>query len=149
MRRSELGLTLIEFLSVVVVAGLIAVVGLPSLNAYVNHGRAVIAIGDIGNLSGLLYRWQLNTRAFPETLAEAGLDGRLDPWGHPYRYLKIDNAQPADRRLDRNLRPINTDFDVYSVGPDGETQAEIMAAPARDDVIRGNNGRFIGVAGDY
>ncbi|HVS24358.1 MAG TPA: prepilin-type cleavage/methylation domain-containing protein [Gammaproteobacteria bacterium] len=142
-------MTLIELLSVVVVAGLIAVVGIPSMNTYVNHGRAVIAIGDIGNISGLLYRWQLNTRAFPETLAEAGLDGRLDPWGHPYRYLKIDNAQPTDRRLDPNLRAINTDFDIYSLGPDGETQTEIMAPQARDDVIRGNNGRFIGVAENY
>lgn len=149
MRRLEFGMTLMELMVAVVVAGLLAAVGIPSYNAYVNRARVAVAISDIGSMSAMLYRWQLATRNFPETLAEAGLDGRLDPWGRPYRYLNIETAKPADVRRDRNLRPINTDFDLYSVGPDGETQTQLLGAKARDDIIRANNGQFIGVAQDY
>ena len=142
-------MTLMELMTVVVVAALLAVVGIPSYTAFSNRAKVAVAIADIGTLSGMLYRWQLATRDFPETLAEAGLDGRLDPWGRPYRYLKIETAKNGDVRRDRNLHPLNTDFDLCSVGPDGQTQTQLMGAKARDDIVRANNGQFIGVAADY
>jgi general secretion pathway protein G len=55
----------------------------------------------------------------------------------------------AEVRKDRNLVPINTDFDLYSVGPDGDSQAPLTAAASRDDIVRANDGRFIGKAEDY
>jgi general secretion pathway protein G len=45
--------------------------------------------------------------------------------------------------------PINTDFDLYSVGPDGNTQPPLTAPVSRDDIVRANDGRFIGKAEDY
>jgi general secretion pathway protein G len=142
-------MTLMELMVAVVVAALLAVLGIPTYQTFVNRARVAVAIGDIGSLSVSLYRWQLNMRNFPETLAEAGLDGRIDPWGNPYRYLKIETAKTGQVRRDRNLRPINTDFDLYSVGPDGQTQTQLLGAKAHDDIIRANNGQFIGVASSY
>jgi hypothetical protein len=40
---------------------------------------------------------------------------------------------------------INTDFDLYSLGPDGRTGDE---GKARDDIVRANNGQFVGVEQD-
>ena len=45
--------------------------------------------------------------------------------------------------------PINTDFDLYSVGADGRTAAPLTARFSHDDVVRANNGSFIGLAVNY
>jgi general secretion pathway protein G len=149
MRERQRGVTLTELMITVVVGALIASIGIPAFNGYVDRARVAKAVGDIGIVTLQLYRWQLNTRNFPQTLAEAGLDGFVDPWGNPYRYLNVAGARTGDLRRDRNLRPINTDFDLYSMGPDGVTQTQLTGAKARDDVVRANNGRFVGIAKDY
>ncbi len=145
----ESGVTLLELIVVMIVAGLLASLAIPAFNGYVQRARVAKAIGDIGSLSAQLYRWESNTRRFPDTLAEAGLDGTVDPWGQPYRYLNIAKAAPNEPRKDKNLHPINTDFDLYSIGPDGATSVALTAKKSQDDVIRANNGGFIGLAQDY
>ncbi len=47
------------------------------------------------------------------------------------------------------LFPLNSDFDLYSLGLDGLTSPKITAPPSLDDVIRANNGRFFGLANKY
>jgi general secretion pathway protein G len=137
-----------ELVCAIGVVALVASVSVSGVNAYENRARAARAIGDIGTLSVQLYRWQSNARKFPETLAEAGLNGFVDPWGHPYRYVNVASAKSGDLRHDRNSRPLNNDFDLYSMGPDGRTETALDEAEARDDIVRANDGRFIGVAQD-
>jgi len=57
-------------------------------------------------------------------------------------------GQPAiaNARKDRFLVPINSDFDLYSMGPDGESKPPLNAKSSRDDVIRAANGAFYGLA---
>jgi general secretion pathway protein G len=45
--------------------------------------------------------------------------------------------------------PINTDFDLYSKGADGDSVAALTAAKSRDDVVRAANGAFIGLASHF
>jgi general secretion pathway protein G len=45
--------------------------------------------------------------------------------------------------------PLNSDYDLYSSGPDGESRSPLTAAPSRDDIVRANNGGYIGLAGEY
>jgi general secretion pathway protein G len=52
-------------------------------------------------------------------------------------------------RKDGKLNPLNTDFDLYSLGRDGESRETLNARPSRDDIVRANNGAFIGLAEDY
>lgn len=52
-------------------------------------------------------------------------------------------------RKDRNLVPINSDFDLYSVGRDGQTAPALTAKVSQDDIVRANNGGFVGLASDY
>ena len=54
-----------------------------------------------------------------------------------------------DVRKDKNLVPINTDFDLYSLGKDGLSAGPLTAKDSRDDIVRANNGAFIGRAEDY
>jgi general secretion pathway protein G len=55
----------------------------------------------------------------------------------------------AQARKDRFLVPLNTDFDLYSVGRDGESVPALTAAKSRDDVVRAANGSFIGLASKF
>jgi general secretion pathway protein G len=135
----------VELTIAIGVVALVASVAVPSVDAYLDRGKAARAIGDIGTISVQLYRWQSNSRKFPQTLAEAGLSGFIDPWGNPYKYVNVATAQPGDVRRDHNGAPINSDFDLYSMGPDGRTGDETNA---RDDIVRANNGQFVGPAQD-
>ena len=47
---------------------------------------------------------------------------------------------------DRFLVPINSDFDLYSMGKDGKSQMPLTAKDSRDDIIRANDGAYIGLA---
>jgi general secretion pathway protein G len=43
----------------------------------------------------------------------------------------------------------NTDYDLYSSGPDGASVGPLTAKASRDDILRANNGRFVGPASAY
>lgn len=147
--RSQAGFTLLEILMVVVLIGMAAAIGIPSYSGYVDSANQKRAIADIGGLAVDLYRWELNTGSFPDTLAEAGLDGLVDPWGNPYVYLNIATADATAVRKDKNLHPLNTDFDLYSKGKDSDTRLPLTAKSSQDDVVRANNGSFIGLGKNY
>jgi general secretion pathway protein G len=90
----------------------------------------------------------------PEDLSDIGLDKIIDPWGRPYQYLKIygnDDVKTGkiNPRTNESQHHINTDFDLYSVGKDGNSAAPLAAKISRDDIIRANNGDFMGLVPDY
>ena len=47
------------------------------------------------------------------------------------------------------MLPLNTDFDLFSFGPDTQSLPSITALVSLDDVIRADDGGFIGLARDY
>jgi len=59
------------------------------------------------------------------------------------------NSGIGQARKDRFLVPLNSDYDLYSKGQDGESVAPLTAAKSRDDIIRANDGGFIGLASEY
>lgn len=148
-KRRQSGFTLLELMMVVVLLGMATAIGVPSYRGYIDSTNQKRAIAEIGGLAVDLYRWELNTGGFPDTLAEAGLDGLRDPWGNPYVYLNIATADKNAVRKDKNLHPLNTDFDLYSKGKDQDTQLPLTAKSSQDDIVRANNGSFIGLGKNY
>jgi general secretion pathway protein G len=63
--------------------------------------------------------------------------------------LRVAGASPGRLRKDEQRAPLNTDFDLYSMGPDGASAAPLPAQPSRDDVVRADDGAFIGLAINY
>ncbi|MFO1029778.1 MAG: type II secretion system protein [Planctomycetota bacterium] len=53
------------------------------------------------------------------------------------------------RRRDRYLYPLNTDYDLFSLGPDAATAVSLGDKLGHDDVIRASNGGYFGVASEY
>ena len=52
-------------------------------------------------------------------------------------------------RKDRFLVPLNSDYDLYSMGPDGKSSSPITAKPSQDDIIRAADGSYVGPAIDF
>lgn len=142
------GFTLIEMLIALVLAGVITAIALPAYSTHVNRGRVAKAIADIKSIEMGLERFMTARGRYPANLAEAGIT-LTDPWGQPYRYLNMDGAKVGQVRKDRSLHPLNTDYDLYSVGPDGKTATPLTASISRDDIVRARNGSFVGPAKDY
>jgi general secretion pathway protein G len=52
-------------------------------------------------------------------------------------------------RKDRFLVPINSDYDLYSMGPDGASTPPLTAKASHDDIIRASDGAYVGVAENF
>ena len=52
-------------------------------------------------------------------------------------------------RKDRFGVSLNSDFDLYSMGKDRSSAASLSTPPSHDDILRANDGDFVGVASDF
>ena len=144
--------TLIELMVVIAIVSILAAIAVPSFAAYRERAMIAVCITDIGTIGKEISAFAIASGRFPDTLAEAGWGGKMDPWGNPYQYLKIDGAAKSVKgkaRKDRFLVPINTDFDLYSMGPDGLSVGPLTAPQSQDDIIRASDGSFIGRASHF
>ena len=145
------GFTLVEVLLVMLILGVLTAVALPQYGKYQNRVLIAQAKLDIAGIEPLIAQYLLDNRTYPATLADIGRAGMLDPWKNPYQYLDVSDikATKGQARKDKNLVPINSDYDLYSMGPDGASVAPLTAASSRDDIVRANNGRYVGTAAEY
>lgn len=143
------GFTLIELLLVVAILGIVAAVALPSYQDYRERARVTQAITDIGAINVKLRLYVTDSKVPPPNLAAVGASGVLDPWGNAYQYTDLTTAGVGKSRKNKNLTPINTDWDLWSNGKDGGSNLALTAKVSRDDVILANDGRFIGLASKY
>jgi general secretion pathway protein G len=115
-----------------------------------DRSRTNKAIGDMGQIQLRISQFDLAQGRLPTSLAEIGQDGLLDPWGNGYVYLDMTGLRSRGAvRKDRRLVPINSDYDLYSKGKDGQSRAPLTAPVSTDDIIRAGNGSFIGKAEDF
>lgn len=147
--KKLIGFTLLELITYVALAAVLALIVVPAYTKIVNKGRVASAIADIAALSLQIERFHTDHRAYPETLSDLGTNIPQDPWGRDYQYYNIEAHGRGHARKDHALNPINRDFDLYSVGADGQSHAQITQRVSLDDVIRGRDSGFIGLAADF
>jgi general secretion pathway protein G len=144
------GLTIVELMIAAVVVAVLASIAVPRYETYRQRVRVTQAKHDIATMSAILGGHFQDARAYPDSLADAGLGNYRDPWGNPYGYLNLGGKQAKGHaRKDHALVPINSDFDLYSMGPDGRSAPPLTAKHSRDDIVRANDGAFIGIASEY
>ena len=132
-RRPAKGFTLIELMVVIVILGILAGLVLPRFMGRTEEAKKTKAKLQIENLEAALKLYKLDTGMYPGT--EQGLDSLvqrpttgaipktwreggylekgkipMDPWGRPYVYVS-----PGVK---------NKDFDLKSLGADGEEGGE-------------------------
>jgi general secretion pathway protein G len=126
------GFTLIEIMVVVVILGILAALIAPNVINRIDDAQAVKVLQDIRTIESALKLYRLDNYRYPET--EDGLDALVtppqdpsvrwpvggyldrlpnDPWDRPYLYLHPGNQG---------------DYDVYSLGRDGQQGGEGLDA---------------------
>jgi general secretion pathway protein G len=144
------GFTLIELMIVIAIIGTLAAIAIPNYISYREKAKTDRAISEIKGIESAVNIFMIDNSRFPDTLVEAGLGNPVDPWGKPYVYYPVNNIPHVQQaRMDRSTHPVNTDFDLYSKGADGKSVAPFTAKPSQDDVVRAQNGAYIGLVANY
>jgi general secretion pathway protein G len=135
----------------VAIVGLLLAIAVPRYQDYQERARIAAASADLVTLMFDIRSYGfVNDGNLPLALADLGRGTISDPWGNPYQYLNFATVKgTGEMRKDRFLVPINSTYDLYSMGGDGKTASALTAKVSRDDVIRANDGAFIGLASDY
>jgi general secretion pathway protein G len=148
--KTQRAFSLIELLIVLAIMSILVSISIPFMWNYLDKARSTNAIVDIERISKSIELYVATNGYPPDSLADVFMDKLEDPWGNPYQYLNFNNVKGKGKfRKDRNLVPINTDYDLYSMGPDGKSSGPLTAKASRDDIIRAGNGSFIGIAENY
>ncbi len=147
VRKGSAGFTLIEAMVSVCIIGLLAAIATPFYLSYLDRARVAVAISDMKSIETAISEYSAMTGDLPDTLTEVGMDGLSDPWGNGYQYLRIDGSDKKGKgklRKDHFMVPVNSDFDLYSMGRDGQSRSPFTAKASQDDIVRVYNGGYFG-----
>jgi len=146
-------ITLVELLLAIAILGTLSAIAVPTYNNYIDKARNSTAMTDIREMELGIVRFQAERGRLPDPLAEAGLPTQLDPWGSPYLYTRMQGLSKKEMdakcRWNKFEKPLNEDFDLYSMGKDGKTKPKTTHKDSHDDIIRANGGAYIGLASEY
>jgi len=160
---------------VLLIIGTLSAIIVPVYVRALDNAKIVTTEQEMRTVEQKIVAFLATQGILPMSLDEIGMGNLLDSWGHPYQYLRLANPPddgdgddkgkgngkgkdkdkdkgPKEKgkpRKDHFLVPINSDFDLYSMGPDGESRAPLTAKHSRDDIIRANNGGYFGPASEY
>lgn len=149
--KTRTAFTLVELMIVLVIIGVLVAIAIPAYKGYANGKDVRQAVQDIRLLQFKIEAERRELGSYPLTLNILS-EGLTDPWGNPYVYLRLEGAPPSAKgkaRKDKSLVPINSDYDLYSMGMDGVTAAPLTATQSQDDVVRANDGGYYGLASGY
>jgi len=149
VKRSS-AFTLLELMVAIAIIGILAAIAVPNIFGYINKARYVVALSDIREISQEANSFFLDNGRYPNNLAEIGMADARDPWGTPYQYLSVATVNGKGKlRKDRAFNPVNSDYDLYSMGADGKSATPFTAASSQDDIVRANNGGYLGYVKNY
>jgi general secretion pathway protein G len=145
--------TLVELLLTVAILGTLSAIAIPTYTNYIQRNNNTQAAVDIRNIESQIEGFKALSGRPPNDFAEANIAAKNDPWGNPYRYLRIQGVDWKDVknlvRRDKHENPVNSDYDLYSIGKDGKTDRKFWQTDAYDDVVRCNGGAYVGLASAY
>ena len=147
-RRFCSGLTLVELMMAISIGSIVLAIGATGWGYYRDKINVSVAGQEIAAISVVVQMMCEDDRVCPAAFAAAL--AKVDPWGNAYQYLSLaGKGAKGHARKDHSLVPINSDFDLYSMGPDGRSSPPLTAKASRDDIIRANDGRYVGPASGY
>lgn len=152
-KKRSRAFTLIELLLLIAILGTLLVLAIPNFITMLHKSKIKGTCADIIIIGQKLEDHLLDYGYLPEDLSGFNRIRLTDPWGNPFQYMvilgKSKNEIKGKWRKDRFMVPLNYDFDLYSMGKDGKSLAPLTAEASYDDVIRANNGDYVGIASKY
>jgi len=152
-QKAENGFTLVELISVVAIIALLAAIAIPFYGEYIDKVRIKRTIVEIRMLEKEIIVYKMEKDQLPDTLGDIGHGTLKDPWGTLYQYLRIEGNKDlkgkGKLRRDKALNPLNSDYDLYSMGKDRKTSTNLNAKDSRDDIVRAINGGYVGLAEEF
>jgi len=149
MRRDR-GWTLLEALIAVALVGVLATIAVPFFLNWLLKAKVARAMADLRAIEADLEVYQAEFADLPDDLDAVGKGDLRDPWGSEYRYFAFKGpGWKGQARKDRFLVPINSTYDLYSEGADRDTRKPLTPPPSWDDILRANDGAFLGLAHEY
>lgn len=152
-RAGASGFTLVELMIVIAILATLSSLAVPIYGGARSSARQTVVIREMTLLQTEIDLYLLFNGELPETLADLrDHGGLLDPWGNPYQYLNFSTIKgngKGKKRKDHFLVPLNSTYDLCSMGPDGDSKGPLTAQASRDDIIRANDGEYIGPASKY
>lgn len=135
-----------------VIAALLVAIAVPSYARVIQRQKTAQAERDLRVIALAIERYRAQHGTPPEALSQLGIPIARDPWDQEYQFLNFSSTAPGVKgkiRKDHNLHPLNSEFDLYSIGPDGRSSPPLTARGSRDDIIWARDGGFVGPAEDY
>lgn len=140
---------IIEVVLVAAIIAIIAAIAIPTLQAAVDTVKQARGIMEIKGLQTDIIRHEILRGSLPNALTELGRADLTDPWGSTYQYALHSSVPPGQRRQDQFLVPINSRYDLYSMGKDKASVPALTAAPSQDDIIIAADGGYVGLASGF
>jgi general secretion pathway protein G len=134
------------------IVALLAAIAIPGYAHILQRQKVEKCVRDLHEIGMRIERYRTLNFAMPPSLGAIYDPIPQDPWGRHYRYLSFTPTFPGidgQIRKDHNLHPLNTEFDLYSVGADGRSASPLTANASRDDVVWARDGAFVGIAADF
>lgn len=122
--RHSRGFTLVELLLVLVILALIGGLVLPGIIGKAEGAKVKAAGSQINRLAMAVESFYLDTGTTPESLSDlVGESSDVDGWNGPY-VKKSSLKDPWGREYVYNYPGDHGDFDIYSLGADGQPGGE-------------------------
>ncbi len=84
------GFSLIELMLAVSIMGVLAALAVPNYMDFIEKARVARAISELHGLAKDIKGFALAVGTYPNSLQDVGLSTRLDPWGTPYEYYRVN-----------------------------------------------------------
>jgi len=145
------GFTLIELMIVIAIIGIMAAIAIPNYQSFIQKGKEAEAMGMVRSIEGDIEAFFAKNNYFPLPNELYGGDMPLDPWDQPMVYIPLDGypAHLPFAKVDQSMTPLNSDYDIFSIGHDGFTNKVVTNENVQDDLLRANNGSFVGRGKEY